>query len=82
MRKFRLLLILFTCSTFSSWAAAPDFEIPTGKVYENADECRADNEVVAKTARYFFTTKLPEDATYVKQATSFVMSWVRARARR
>ncbi|MBR4815196.1 MAG: hypothetical protein IKZ67_07015 [Paludibacteraceae bacterium] len=78
MRKFRLLLILFTCSTFSSWAAAPDFEIPTGKVYENADECRADNEVVAKTARYFFTTKLPEDATYVKQATSFVMSWVRA----
>lgn len=78
MRKFRLLLIFLSCSIISSWAAAPDFEIPAGKVYENAEECRADNELAAKAARYFFTTKLPEDAVYVKQATLFVTSWIRA----
>lgn len=71
-------MIFLSCSIISSWAAAPDFEIPAGKVYENAEECRADNELAAKAARYFFTTKLPEDAVYVKQATSFVMSWVQA----
>ena len=78
MRKFRLLLIFLSCSIISSWAAAPDFEIPAGKVYANAEECKADNELAAKAARYFFTTKLPEDAAYVKQAASFVTSWVQS----
>ncbi|MBO7608014.1 MAG: hypothetical protein J6T28_10425 [Paludibacteraceae bacterium] len=78
MRKFRLLLPLLMCMAVSSWAAAPDFEIPSGKTYTNAEECKADNELVAKTAQYFFTTKLPEDATYAKAATSFITSWVQA----
>ena len=76
MRKFRLLLPLLMCMAVSSWAAAPDFEIPSSRTYANAEECKADNELAAKTSRYYFTTQFPEDVEYALSAIRFIMSWV------
>lgn len=75
MRKFRLLLLLLTCVT-TAWAAAPDFEIPEMRKYTSAEECKADNELVAKTSRYFFTTNFLEDGDYALSAIRFVLAWV------
>ena len=79
MKKYILSLLLLSCMIAShTWAAAPDFEIPEMKIYANAEECKADNELVAKISQYLFTTELPEDVAYARSAISFVTSWVQA----
>lgn len=58
--------------------AKPDFEIPEISKYETADECRKDNEVAIKTARYYLSAPLPDDILYARQAASYLFKWVEA----
>lgn len=58
--------------------AKPDFEIPTISKYETADECRKDNEVAIKTARFFLSADLPDDILYARNAALYLFSWVEA----
>ncbi|MBR6105321.1 MAG: hypothetical protein IKP81_09740 [Paludibacteraceae bacterium] len=74
MKKTVLSLFLASIAFFGY--AKPDFEIPEVKKYENAEECRKDNDIALKTAKFFFDAKLPEDLPWVKKANAFVLVWL------
>ena len=77
MKKIFLLATsaLICASTFAS---APDFEIPDRTEEYNtmtAEQIREDNATALKAAQYFFTTELPADKDYALDAVKFALLW-------
>ncbi len=75
--KKTLILIALVLSTLTGYAK-PDFEIPEIKKYESAEDCRKDNDIALKTAQYYLSAELPEEAFWTLSAAQYIMAWVEA----
>jgi hypothetical protein len=58
--------------------AKPDFTIPQIEKYANADECRKDNDIALKTAKYFLNAELPADIYESNLAAQYMIIWISA----
>ncbi|MBO4806910.1 MAG: hypothetical protein J5554_12825 [Paludibacteraceae bacterium] len=75
--KKTLLLITLVFSVLTGYAK-PDFEIPNIDNYESEEACRKDNDIAYKTAKYYLSAPLPEDALWVFPAAHYIMVWTEA----
>ena len=75
--KNTLILITLVLSTLTGYAK-PDFENPENKKYESAEDCRKDNDIVLKTAQYYLSAQLPEEAYWTLSAAQYIMTWIEA----
>lgn len=69
---FTFLLVLAALSGY----AKPDFEIPEIEKYVSAEQCRKDNDVALKTAKYYLEAKLPDDVYWSQDAARYVILWI------
>ncbi|MBP5455141.1 MAG: hypothetical protein J6Y37_01425 [Paludibacteraceae bacterium] len=75
--KKTLILITLVLSTLTGYAK-PNFEIPEIKKYESAEDCRKDNDIALKTAQYYLSAQLPEEAYWTLSAAQYIMTWIEA----
>ena len=76
MKKVFLVFFLAVASLASY--AKPDFEIPEPKAYDSAEECRKDNDIALKVAKFYLDANLPDDVVWAKDAASFLLTWITA----
>ncbi len=76
MKKIVSLIILAFMAVASY--AKPDFTIPEIEKYDNAEECRKDNDIAFKSANYYLSAKLPEEKYEAISAAKYMWIWTQA----
>ncbi len=70
-------LIIMAFIAVSSYAK-PDFTIPEIEKYENAEQCKKDNDIVYKSAKYYLSTNLQDDKYEAISAAKYMWIWTQA----
>lgn len=76
MKKI-ISLIIMAFIAVSSYAK-PDFDIPEIEKYDNAEQCKKDNDIVYKSAKYYLSTDMQDDKYEAISAAKYMWVWTQA----